>query len=373
MLKAILIDDEKAMHLIVKRMLAKTGEVEVTGFFRDTASAFAYVSDHEVDIIFADISMPRENGIEFAQRVRQSGREIKIVFITSHKDYALDAFDVTAFDYLLKPVVQERLSRTVQRALADKKQVRLPPERKQPLVMELNCLGRIDIQRTPDRRAKWKSSKSAELFGYLLLHQGKLVSRTRLIEDMFASMPHKNALVYLNTTVYQLRKVLEGLGLKEQLHSDSQHYAFHPGPAFVDFLAFEEGCRRLAVIDETNLEEALQLEQLYAGDLFGEYGFAWAWSEIERFSQLYTSFTQRLSQALLKRGETNAATRLLLKLTARDELNEQSFMLLMEALAAQKNKEALVRRYEKFTSTLRVEMGIAPSAEVAGLFARLML
>lgn len=118
-MKVILVDDEKAMHFIMKRMLAKMAGIEVVGSFVDTASAYSYVVKHEVDLMFVDISMPRENGLEFAERLRESGRATKIVFITSHKEYALFAFDVYAFDYIVKPVVQERLLRTVERARAD--------------------------------------------------------------------------------------------------------------------------------------------------------------------------------------------------------------------------------------------------------------
>lgn len=60
--------------------------------------------------------MPYENGLEFAKRLRESGLQMKIVFVTSHKEYALSAFDVYAFDYMVKPIVQERLHGTILRA-----------------------------------------------------------------------------------------------------------------------------------------------------------------------------------------------------------------------------------------------------------------
>lgn len=118
-MKVIIIDDEKAMHLIMKRMLAKMSDIEVVGCFSAAKEAYEYLITYEVDMIFVDISMPRENGLEFAERVRERGRDTKIVFITSHKEYALSAFDVYAFDYIVKPVVQERLYRTVERARAE--------------------------------------------------------------------------------------------------------------------------------------------------------------------------------------------------------------------------------------------------------------
>jgi len=374
-LKVILIDDEKAMHLIMKRMLAKTSvEVEIAGSFTETETAFSYLMNHDVDLVFLDISMPRETGLELAERLREVGREIKIVFLTSHKEYALPAFDVYAFDYIVKPVVLERLEKTLQRAFAELRKEHLQKgEWAAPLnETRFNCLGVIDIQSTQGIRAKWKSSKSAELFGYLLMHKGRLISRARLIEELFGDLPQKNAEVYLNTTVYQLRKVLDPFGLRENLHSDSNHYALSLSEVSVDLVSFEEGCRKMSVVDETNLEEAIALEQLYAGDLFGDHAFAWAWNEIERFSLLYTSFTQRLCMALLNKGETNAAIRLLMKLVSRNELDEQSFVLLMKAFALQENKEALTRQYRQYEDTLDREIGIKPSREVADLYFSLL-
>jgi DNA-binding NarL/FixJ family response regulator len=117
--KVVIVDDENGMHIIMKRMLGKAEDVEIVESFFETASAFTYLKNHEVDLVFVDISMPRENGLEFAQRLRESGRETKLVFITSHKEYSLLAYDVYAFDYIMKPIVQERLHKTIKRALAE--------------------------------------------------------------------------------------------------------------------------------------------------------------------------------------------------------------------------------------------------------------
>ncbi|WP_240415707.1 response regulator transcription factor [Paenibacillus periandrae] len=114
-MKIVIIDDEGAMHLIMRRMLGKIKEVEVVGCFLDTIAAYSYMENHEVDLVLVDISMPRESGIEFAERLRARDENIKIVFVTSHKEYALSAFDVYASDYIVKPVTQDRLLRTIQR------------------------------------------------------------------------------------------------------------------------------------------------------------------------------------------------------------------------------------------------------------------
>jgi DNA-binding NarL/FixJ family response regulator len=117
--KVVIIDDEKGMHLIMKRMLAKVVGVEIVGSFLETSTAYSFLTNHDVDLIFLDINMPKESGLEFAGRLREAGRQMKIVFVTSHKEYALSAFDVYAYDYMVKPVVQERLQHTVQRAVSE--------------------------------------------------------------------------------------------------------------------------------------------------------------------------------------------------------------------------------------------------------------
>jgi two-component SAPR family response regulator len=238
--------------------------------------------------------------------------------------------------------------------------------------VRISCLGGIEIGSVQGTKTKWKSRKSAELLGYLLIHKGRLVSRARLIEDIFGDMPQKNAEIYLNTTVYQLRKLLDTYGLKKHLHSESNHYAFNCKGVNVDLLSFEEGCRRLAVLDEANLEQALELEQLYMGDLFGDHVYPWAWNEIERLSLMYSAFTRRLCAALLDKGETNTANRLLLKLLKRNELDEEAHMLLMKASALQNNKDALNRQYLQFADILHREIGILPSLEIKSYYAQLL-
>src|SRR5690348_6198771 len=107
-MKIMIIDDEQAMHLIMKRFLVKIADIEIVGCFHETASAFTYLENHKADLIFVDISMPKESGMEFAQRLRENDKSVRLVFVTSHKEYALSAFDVYAYDYIVKPVKQDR-------------------------------------------------------------------------------------------------------------------------------------------------------------------------------------------------------------------------------------------------------------------------
>lgn len=377
-MKVILIDDEPAMHLVLTRMLSKLGGFEVAGAFSDTASAHAYLQTQEADLILLDISMPRESGLEFAARLRAEGRQIRLVFLTSHKEYALDAFDVYAFDYLIKPVVREKLHRTLLRAASERTFAEPPSPAEPPLPgadgLTVRVFGGIELFGPGDVRAKWKSRKSAELFAYLLLRRGRHCSRERLVEDLFGSMPQKNAETYLNTTAYQLRKLLEGFGRKDMLASDNLHYALEPGASdSVDLLEFEAGCREvLAPAAAFDLPRAAALEELYAGPLFGERDFVWASGEAERLDRMYLALGRRLGEELLDRGEASAAADLAVKLIGRSDLDEAPRLLLLEASAMQHDRAGLVRQYEDYARALRRELGVDPSPPLVARYRKLL-
>lgn len=114
-----MIDDEPAMHYIVRHMASKIDGVDLVGSFQETSKAFAFIEENQVDLAIIDISMPNENGLDFARRIRKMAWQGKIIFLTSHKEFALPAFDVFAYDYIVKPLSQKRLTATLERAFAE--------------------------------------------------------------------------------------------------------------------------------------------------------------------------------------------------------------------------------------------------------------
>jgi two-component SAPR family response regulator len=370
-MKVIIIDDEKAMHLIMRKQLAKIPDIEIVGMFQDTSSASFFIQDHVVHLAFVDISLSRESGMQFAKRMAEVQRNLHIVFVTSHKEYAMDAFDIFALDYIVKPVSLERLEKTVKRALSIHRFTEMTKDDKVSPLSYIYGLGGLEVRSGTSGSVKWISRKSAELFGYLLLHRGRMVSRVRLIADVFGGMPQKNAETYLNTIVYQLRKSLDAHGLKSAVKSDNDGYGLEMTNYWIDFVEFEERLNHYTEIDALNLDHAIETEALYVGDLFGEKAFLWALNDVERFSRKYTVFVKKLAAALLNNNDHSAAVRLLNKLFSYNPLDEESARLLLKAYALQKDKVSYNRLYERYSKILRKELGINPSRELAALYSRL--
>jgi two-component system LytT family response regulator len=111
-MKAIIIDDERLARQELKNLLAVHKEVEVIAECTDALQAKEKIAELKPDLIFCDINMPGKSGLELAEEI--SGT-IDVVFVTAHDEHAIKAFEINAFDYLLKPVQPERLADTIKK------------------------------------------------------------------------------------------------------------------------------------------------------------------------------------------------------------------------------------------------------------------
>jgi two-component system LytT family response regulator/two-component system response regulator LytT len=127
-IKALVVDDEQLARDELCYLLEQAGGVTVVAQAANGVDALALIGEHAPDLVFLDVQMPGLNGFEVARQVleRQDRGEdadrdegpagTEIVFVTAFDQYAIDAFQVDAVDYLLKPVDPERLDQAVQRA-----------------------------------------------------------------------------------------------------------------------------------------------------------------------------------------------------------------------------------------------------------------
>ena len=109
MLKCIVVDDEALSIEELKFFINKNEEISLEKEFQNPVEALKYLEKDPVDIVFLDINMPQLDGVSFGKIVNKMNSNIKIVYITAHRDFAVDAFEIKAFDYILKPYSDERI------------------------------------------------------------------------------------------------------------------------------------------------------------------------------------------------------------------------------------------------------------------------
>jgi DNA-binding LytR/AlgR family response regulator len=117
-LRALVVDDEQPAREELAFLLGaddRIGEVRTAG---SAAHALKLLNDEPVDVIFCDIKMPGLDGIELAQIVARFAERPRIVFVTAYDEHAVDAFELQATDYVMKPVRAERLAEAVRRVVS---------------------------------------------------------------------------------------------------------------------------------------------------------------------------------------------------------------------------------------------------------------
>ncbi|MGI9531910.1 LytR/AlgR family response regulator transcription factor [Lutimonas sp.] len=108
----IIVDDEPMAREILENHLKRIDSVEIIGLCKNAIEAFNLLNTHEVDLIFLDINMPEISGLSFAKSINKN---IKVIFTTAYREYAIDGFDLKAVDYLLKPISFERLVQSIEK------------------------------------------------------------------------------------------------------------------------------------------------------------------------------------------------------------------------------------------------------------------
>ena len=115
-LRAIVVDDEQLAREELCFLLGQLDNLEVVGQAANGIEALRVVDEQSPDLVMLDVQMPGLTGFEVARRLLQAGVEAHFVFVTAYDQHAIEAFEVNAVDYLLKPVEAERLSTAVDRA-----------------------------------------------------------------------------------------------------------------------------------------------------------------------------------------------------------------------------------------------------------------
>lgn len=140
-LKAIIVDDEELARQGLEIRLSGFDNVEIVKCCANAKEALSAIAELEPDLVFLDIQMPGKTGVEMIREI-QSDILPMIIFVTAYDAFAVDAFEVHAIDYLLKPVENERLVEAVEKAWRQKSQVGVASEKQRLLNLLISLTGK---------------------------------------------------------------------------------------------------------------------------------------------------------------------------------------------------------------------------------------
>ena len=113
MIRTVLLDDDALSRKAAKSALDAHDDVKIIKEFSESASFFAFLQEESVDLLFLDIELDHETGFEIAGRMKAEYPDVMIVFLTGYSTYAIDGYDFSPVNFLVKPINAQKLSQTL--------------------------------------------------------------------------------------------------------------------------------------------------------------------------------------------------------------------------------------------------------------------
>jgi two-component system, LytTR family, response regulator LytT len=203
--RVLVVDDEALVRSEFVYALGKVGGAVQITEAPDAVEALRELAGAPYDVVFLDINLPGLSGLEATKIINALPSPPHVVFVTAHDGYAVDAFDLAAFDYVVKPVSEARLARTLERLRVARENTAQPPavaanpgrvaledgERtrlvKTAEIRYVQANGHLVTARVFDGELRWKGSLAdaaarLEPSGFLRVHRAYLVNPERVIE-----------------------------------------------------------------------------------------------------------------------------------------------------------------------------------------------
>ncbi len=114
-IRVVIADDEEGMRMILRKMIAKAEGFTLCAEATNGVELLSLVEKHKPQVCFLDVEMPGMTGLECAKAIQDTDPQTIVVFATAHDDYMAQAFEVYAFDYMVKPFKLERVMKTLER------------------------------------------------------------------------------------------------------------------------------------------------------------------------------------------------------------------------------------------------------------------
>jgi len=290
-LRVLVVDDELSNINEIKDMILKTGKNIDVVYSTNPLNALEILEKEKFDAGFFDISMPAMSGLELAQRIPKHNNDLDVVFITAYNNYASEAFEVNAIDYILKPLRYERFVKTLNKVFRkDRASVKKDEE------LILRVLGIVNLS-YGNVEMKWNRRKTYELFYFLILNKGKKVHKHTICKEIWPNLDEERALSNLQVTMCRLRKDLSGFsGEKIYIEYIQDYYILHSVGLTIDIDDFILLSKKEDIIP---LEKAFKI---YSGELFSMENWQWAIEAREFYRKEFEKITIKLIENYRLKG-----------------------------------------------------------------------
>ena len=372
MLRAVIVDDEQPAIDLLKILLEGTGQATCVGEYVKPSEAAGKIAALQPDVAFLDIEMPGMNGIQLAADLLDRLPDMEIVFVTAFSHYAVEAFELNAVDYLLKPALPKNVERAVSRL------VKLKNLKPASLLISTEarilCFGKFEVEKTgSDQRIRWRTAKVEELFAYLLYHRGMIVPKGKIIEALWPECEPNVADNNLHTSVYKLKKTCRDNSIDVSVAFSGGGYVMKPGPAIdYDVSVFENFITDESPLNPETIGKFEKAAALYQGDYLGGKDYLWCMAERTRLQKYFTDLAKQMARYYINTANYSKAEQILLRSIGYLPYDEDAYELLLKNCSFCGDRPAMIKYYETLQTALRQELGIEPRPSLKRLYESLM-
>ncbi|ASZ04948.1 MULTISPECIES: response regulator [Bacillus] len=350
-MKALIVDDEELALLHFNRMLERTNAFQSIITFQDPAEVLEHSELSAADAVFLDIEMPGINGIELAESIQEVNENIQVIFITAYNEFAIKAFELNAVDYLLKPVDNARLLTTVERIRMNKKLRSADGNTGTDYVIQ--CFGNLDFYQSVNGvktyiTVKWRTSKARELYAFLLLNQGRTVSKDMLMEMFWPAYDISKASTQLYSTIYQIRKLIGKLPFSQSIENTDIGYILRLSGVKIDTVEWEKTFKEAPPLSAAALTRHMNMVMSYENHYLMENGYLWAEPEKARLAHLWLSKAYELIGFLIQEKNDRQAMDVCLQVEKIEPGDDKIIQYKLQLFNKLGKVEEAIKEYERY-------------------------
>lgn len=255
---AVVIDDEILVAERTSRLLRDAGFIVYC--YTNPLQALEAEEVKSADVLYLDIEMPEVSGLNIARQIHDINMNCEVVFITGHNEFAVEAFDVNALDYLLKPLTKAQVDRSIER-IQKRRGINEEVKDKKDITnrrISISLFGKTLVYTNDGSKSlRFVTTKGAEVFCFMLLQKSGIeVSKWKLIDEIWSDKDVSKGDINLRSTISRLNKTFRDNGILISLKSTRNGYQLEVSSEVdveVDVFLLEEIANKNYLINEDNL------------------------------------------------------------------------------------------------------------------------
>lgn len=307
------------------RLLKESQNLSYVKGYIEPKEAIENFETDNADIAFLDIEMPEINGLLLAEILMQKNPRIEVVFVTAYDKYAIQAFEINAIGYLLKPVELKKINDKIQRILIRQNKYEISEKSKVLYVQAFENYF-VSFDENMKNLVKFRTEKAKELLGYLLSYHGKPLSKDKIIDTLWPDMEIERAKKNFHTTCYYIRK---NLGIDNLILRNQNGYSINVECIVSDVNIFCSAIEELSK-EKPKIETINAAFFKYNGIYFENEDYLWTLEVQSYYGDYFEKMGIFLAEYYKSKEKFNEAENILKHLLMVDSSSEKACLKLIE-------------------------------------------